>query len=240
MARPFAVFDIDGTLIRWQLYHAVADAMVKEGYIDASEYQKIKDARMRWKTRAGKTTFKDYEKKLIPIHNQALSMLTMEQFDKVANDVFREYKDQVYTYTRDLIKQLKAKGYTLLAISGSQSEIVGKIAAYYGFEAFVGTEYLRSGDRYSGKSIFHAADKRLVLERLISEHKLSLAGSIAVGDSTSDIPMLEIVNRPIAFNPEGELLARAKAKGWEIVLERKNVIYQLKKQNGRYILVQAN
>ena len=27
MPRPFAVFDIDGTIIRWQLYHALADEL---------------------------------------------------------------------------------------------------------------------------------------------------------------------------------------------------------------------
>ena len=33
-SRPFAVFDIDGTLIRWQLYHAVADDMAKQNIIN--------------------------------------------------------------------------------------------------------------------------------------------------------------------------------------------------------------
>ncbi len=30
MSQPFAVFDIDGTIIRWQLYHALADELAKE------------------------------------------------------------------------------------------------------------------------------------------------------------------------------------------------------------------
>ena len=34
----FAVFDIDGTLIRWQLYHAIADELAKSGHIDAETY----------------------------------------------------------------------------------------------------------------------------------------------------------------------------------------------------------
>ena len=49
--RSFAVFDIDGTLIRWQLYHAVADALVKLGHVEPGAYEEIKVARMNWKTR---------------------------------------------------------------------------------------------------------------------------------------------------------------------------------------------
>ena len=32
--RPFAVFDIDGTLIRWQLYHSIADTLARLGHIE--------------------------------------------------------------------------------------------------------------------------------------------------------------------------------------------------------------
>jgi phosphoserine phosphatase len=39
--------------------------------------------------------------------------------------------------------------------------------------------------------------------------------------------MLELVERPIAFNPNKKLCAHAKKKGWEIVVERKDVIYKL-------------
>jgi FMN phosphatase YigB (HAD superfamily) len=49
--RKFAVFDIDGTLIRWQLYHAVFDQMAKQGHIPADDYQRARDLRMKWKIR---------------------------------------------------------------------------------------------------------------------------------------------------------------------------------------------
>jgi phosphoserine phosphatase len=39
--------------------------------------------------------------------------------------------------------------------------------------------------------------------------------------------MLELVQRPIAFNPERELAKIAMKRGWPIVVERKNVVYKL-------------
>jgi phosphoserine phosphatase len=49
----------------------------------------------------------------------------------------------------------------------------------------------------------------------------------ARGDTESDIPMLELVEIPIAFNPNKKLFEHAKARGWRTVVERKDVIYEL-------------
>ena len=49
--------------------------------------------------------------------------------------------------------------------------------------------------------------------------------------------MLEAVKHPIAFNPDQKLYDIAVKQGWQIVIERKNVIYTLeKKQDGLYVL----
>jgi len=237
---PFAVFDIDGTLVRWQLYHAVADALAKQGIIDSKTYVAIRDARMKWKQRTHEESFKDYEKHLVATYEKLLTKLTTQQFEAAAQTVFEEYKDQVYTYTRDLIKTLKGKGYTLLVISGSQTEIVQKIASYYGFDDCVGSDYHQANGRFTGQKTLTISAKDKVLQSLIAKHHLSLKGSIAVGDSTSDIVMLEVVEQPIAFNPEKKLFEHAKQKGWQIVIERKNMVYKLEPHDGTYLLAQAN
>src|SRR5471030_2695928 len=96
--KKFAVFDIDGTLIRWQLYHAMADALAAKGLIDKKDYQTMRDARMGWKKRSG-MSFKDYEKLVIDVYEKILMSLSFEQLDAAVDAVFNEYKDQVYIYT---------------------------------------------------------------------------------------------------------------------------------------------
>ncbi|HJR25060.1 MAG TPA: HAD-IB family hydrolase, partial [Acidimicrobiales bacterium] len=46
------------------------------------------------------------------------------------------------------------------------------------------------------------------------EHDLDLAQSVAYADSTSDLPMLEVVGFPVAVNPETRLAALARKRGW--------------------------
>jgi len=237
--RPFAVFDIDGTLIRWQLYHAIADTLAAKGNIDPEVYKTMKQARMAWKRRSG-GSFSDYERQVIEVYEAVLTTLDFEQFESAIQAVFEEYKDQVYTYTRDLIKQLKRAEYLLFAVSGSQTEIVAKIADYYGFDDYVGTVYARSKNRFTGAKTIGSLNKDTTLEALAQKHGVSFKGSIGVGDSRSDISMLELVEQPIALNPEKDLFEHAKSSGWKVVVERKNVVYELESIDGKYQLVKTN
>ncbi len=236
----FAVFDIDGTLIRWQLYHGIVDKLAKEGVLGPDAHDKLHKARMIWKRREHDESFKAYERALITIYEQAINNVSTDEFDRFVSAVVDEYKDQTYVYTRELVKKLKAEGYYLLAISGSHHELVEQVATYYGFDDWQGTRYERKGRSFSGQKFIASQDKKTGLEKMVSKHKLSFRGSIAIGDSLSDAPMLEMVEQAIAFNPDRALFEKAVAHNWKIVVERKNMVYILEQKDGRYVLAQTS
>jgi len=236
MSKPFAVFDIDGTIIRWQMFHAVIDKLAKQGTISPKTYQKIQEARRQWRVRTHEESFMEYELTLVGYFKDTLKGLSVAAHNQAAQEVFEEYKDQVYRYTRGLIKELKAKGYVLLAISGSPAEAVTPFAKYYGFDDFVASQYGNNGIVYTGEVVSPVGKKDQALKQLIQKHGLEVQGSIGVGDSEGDIAMLELVAHPIAFNPSKKLLAHTKQKGWKLVIERKNVVYELSNQDGVYVL----
>ena len=237
MARPFAVFDIDGTIIRWQLYHAIADELVKQGHLDAKQYQKVREARLTWKQREHETSYQDYEHALIRFFEVAVRDVSVETVKQACGIVLDRYKDQVYTYTRDLIAELKAKDYLLFAISASQDMIVQLLAMYYGFDDSGGSVYEIKDDKFTGKSeVLKSERKPEFLKQLVAKHGASWQGSIAVGDSEGDIPMLSVVERPIAFNPTRDLFEHARGQGWRVVVERKSMIYELEPHDGGYFL----
>lgn len=237
MQRPFAVFDIDGTVIRWQLYHAIADALAKTGHIDAELFERARQARMEWKKRSGNDAFKTYEKTLINVYETAFATLTVDDFMEAVRAVFNEYKDQTYTYTRDLMRSLQKQDYLLFAISASQTEVVEMLAKYYEFDAWAGSAYTIKDGRFTGEKIPLKRDLKVkTLRKFVKRFGATYDGSIAVGDSDSDIPMLDFVEQPIAFNPDKILFQHAKQQRWKIVLERKNMIYELEPKDGSYIL----
>lgn len=235
--RPFAVFDIDGTLLRWQLYHAVTDQLIKLGKFDGQDYEVVRQARRTWKDRTHQNSYQDYEQTLVRYFERAIRNLTQDELIVASKLVIEEYKDQVYTYTRDLIYDLKKQGYVLFAISASQDEIVSLLAKYYGFNASAGTIYETNNGKYTGQSrVLRKVQKVKTLEKFIQDYDCTKDGSIAVGDSDGDIPMLEFAEKPIAFNPSHELFEYAQSKNWKVVVERKNVVYNLEPSQKGYNL----
>lgn len=236
--RKFAVFDIDGTVIRWQLYHAIVDNLAKAGLVQPSAIASVKAARMTWKKRTSDDSFKDYEREIVRQHDASVLNISHSDYLRVVQKVFDEYKDQTYTYTRDLIRELKAKNYLLFAISASQIEIVELLASYYGFDDFAASVYEVKNGKFTGrKDVLFGDRKPLALARLVKKHNASYENSIAVGDSDSDIPMLKAVAGPIAFNPNKLLFQTASTKNWPVVIERKNMIYKLQPTASGYKLV---
>lgn len=234
--RPFAVFDIDGTLIRWQLFHAIVHSLGKHGHMPADAHERIKKARMDWKLRTTNEGFGKYEAVLVKEYLAALKQINPEQYALIVQEVFDEYKDQTYTYTRDLVQDLKKKGYFLLAISGSHHEVIQKLAQHHGFDVAVGATFEQIDGRFSGSIDTPIFDKVKVLKRLIAGHNLTTKGSLAVGDSPSDVAMLELVDNPIVFNPDKKLFGVATERQWRIVVERKNMVYELEPYHGTYTL----
>lgn len=237
--KKFAAFDLDGTLIRWQLYHTLVDRLAKEGALGEDVHQKLHQTRMRWKRREKNYSFSDYEKVLIQSYEAALTKIPLPTFDKLVQTVISEYQDQVYIYTRDLIRKLKQSNYFLIAISGSQHELVEHVAKHYGFDEYAGSTYERKNDKFSGQKMVASHNKKEILAGFIEQHNLTITDSYAVGDSKSDQVMLEMVDHPIAFNPDKALFEVAQRNQWKIVIERKNMTYELEYKDGHYILAET-
>jgi HAD superfamily hydrolase (TIGR01490 family) len=237
----FAVFDIDGTIIRWQLYHAISDTLIREKQFDKEDFIRVKQARMDWKNRSQKSSYKTYEEALIQAYDKAITKVSYDGFLNAAEKAFDEYKEQTYTYTRELLANLKSKDYKIFAISASQQEVVKKFAQYYKFDDFAGSQYFHTDGAFTGeKHILKSHEKPKALAKMIEKHGVSTKNSIGVGDSESDIPMLKTVDHPIVFNPTSTLLSHAKTNNWDIVIERKDVVYKMSWKGESYEISTAN
>jgi len=238
--QKFAAFDIDGTLVRWQFFHAIVHELGRRGFIDAETHQVIRDARMHWKQREHTESFRAYESVLVHSYLTALEKINEDDHAAVIDGVFEEYKDQLFTYTRDKLREFKKEGRLIFAVSGSHELVLQKLAVHLGIDAFIGAAFEFKDGKYTGISRTPVHDKAAALRSLVDKHGATYKGSIAIGDSESDIAMLEMVDNPIAFNPSKGLLAEATKQGWRVVIERKNVVYELESDDGKYILAKTN
>lgn len=237
-ANKIAVFDIDGTFFRWQLYHELIFALKDNGAFSNEISKKLDTAIFNW--RALNATWDDYEMTVVSVAENELKNVSQKELIEIAQETVAKQGHKVYSYPLRLSKKLKKDGYFLLAISGSQQEIVEIFANKYGFDDCIGmiqkinqkgnytNEYERPIFGYKGN---------LLKEYVNNKPELSLKDSVAIGDSGGDVDVLELVDNPIAFNPNDSLLQKALDKKWPIVIERKNIAYTLNKDGDHYKLV---
>jgi HAD superfamily phosphoserine phosphatase-like hydrolase len=236
--KKFAVFDIDGTLFRWQLFHELVEELTLEENFPEDDFLKFDDAWKKW--RGGEISFSDYERVVVTVFYTYLPNIPIDTYLKACWRVVDRSGHKSYLFTKKLLKRLQTEGVVTIAISGSQQEIVDMFADRYGFDHVFGTLYERKNGAFTGKEARATyGRKHLILKDLIKQHGLTAKGSVGIGDSDSDIQMLEMVEQPIAFNPSEKLFNYAKLAGWQVVLERKNIVYTLDNDDGSYILAEA-
>ncbi len=236
MNGSFAVFDIDGTIFRSSLYLEVVTELTERGIFPPDTAEEFQPAFAAWQERTHLTSYDEYRIAVVNAYEKRIIGLKASDFDAAADSVVSRMKNHTYVYPRRLIKSLKKKGYFMIAISGSQLEMVEKFAKYWGFDAWVGQQHKRrDGVLTAGGTKTHK-EKQLLLKKVVDSNGLNYEKSYAVGDSIGDRELLEAVQNPIAFNPDRQLFEHAEANDWKIVVERKNMIYQFNKINGRYVL----
>lgn len=234
----FAVFDIDGTFFRSSLYFEVVKKLVSEGHLSDELGKSIDESYRNWRQKHDDESFWAYADVIMTAHEGNLPQLQIEHFEEAVKSVLGEQREHVYTFTKSLAKSLKNKGYLLFAISGSQHEIVEQFCKYHGFDNSLGSIHERDtdGKQFTGSSTVTHKDKTELLNSLVIKHNATFEGSIGVGDTHGDITILDMVESPIAFNPNSKLYTHATSNGWKLVFERKDVIIELEKSNQGYLL----
>lgn len=238
--KPLAVFDIDGTVFRSSLIIEMTNALIEKGLFPISARSEFEESFRKWMSRIHPRAYEDYVESLVGTYLKHIKGLSARQVEIVSETVTDQQYAHTYVYTRDLIKKL-AKTHYLVAISGSPFELVGKFTKRYGFNETIAAEYEVVDNIYTGKVLKTThTNKHGIVQEIFDEERAAQKGSIAAGDSKGDISMLEMVENPIAFNPDQELLKKAVNNKWQIIVERKNVFYTLEHNNDRYELAETN
>lgn len=227
-ARKMAIFDVDGTIFRSSLLIQLVETLIENGSFPKEARKEYEKQHARWLDREG-----DYEEFIMAVvdtFRKHLQGLHYGELAEAAEQIVDVQWKRTYRYTRDLIKELKAKGYYLLAVSHSPKTVLDKFCPRLGFNKAYGLVYeIGPQDLFTGTVVDEHVifNKANVVKRTMEKENLTLVNSIGVGDTESDIPFLEMVAKPICFNPNQKLFKAAKRLKWDVVVERKNMIYKL-------------
>ncbi|MEM9336507.1 MAG: HAD-IB family hydrolase [Patescibacteria group bacterium] len=228
MSKRAAFFDVDGTIFRSSLLIELVETLVEQEVFPPEARQSYQKEFVAWVNREG--SYEAYIAAVVQSYMEHIKGVFYGDLADVGRAVVAEQSKHVYRYTRDLISSLKASDYYVVAISQSPKTILDEFCAQYGFDKVYGRIYeIGPQDRFTGDMIdIHLIENKAnIVSRVIEKEDVTQEGSIAVGDTEGDITLLEAVERPICFNPNQKLFDHAKLRDWEIVVERKDVIYEL-------------
>jgi HAD superfamily hydrolase (TIGR01490 family) len=222
-----AVFDVDGTLFRRGLLPALTRRLVNEGVFSERVREELSQDYYAWVERRG--SYDTYDRLVVDLFLRELRGVTVADLQRYARVEVEAHGRRLHMYTRDVALRLKQAGYQLVAISGSPQEILDLFLKPLGFDRSWGTVLAQDPQGYYTGEVLHYPfeNKRQVLKEFLKEANIDLEGSVGMGDTLSDVGFLEMVWTPLAFNPNRDLLEVARQRGWPIVVERKDVIYNL-------------
>jgi HAD superfamily hydrolase (TIGR01490 family) len=119
-----------------------------------------------------------------------------------------------------LIDDHRKQGHELLIITATNHFITRPIATALGVAELLACEAQIVDGLYTGEPTgipsYHAG-KVTRLYAWLDGRDTTLAGAYFYSDSHNDLPLLELVDNPVAVDPDDTLLVRARESGWPVI-----------------------
>jgi HAD superfamily hydrolase (TIGR01490 family) len=219
-----AVLDIDGTLYPGALGIPLLQALTADGISDKSKSEDI--FKVINKYRLNEIDFQTMATGAYTLYAEAIAGISQTVMQRIARQVWQQEQSKLFPFVPKLIDILKSQGYSIVLISGSPNEIVCCLAEEFGILKYQGSTFATDQGKYSGKVILLSGTigkKYSILLEMVKDWRVNLEESFAMGDSITDTVLLQIVGKPLVFEPHPSLMLVAQEKGW-LVTNRNDVL----------------
>ena len=211
-----AIFDLDNTLIGGDSDYLWGEFLCEIGAVDAANHRQ-KNEHYFQQYNLGKLDILEYSEFAI----EPLSKFSMDELALMHKKfIFQKIKPIYLPKAQQLVDKHKKRGDTLLAITATSRFVTQEIAHLYGINNILAIEAEIVDGRYTGKIIgipTYASGKVDNLMIWLDKNSKNLDGSSFYSDSHNDIPLLDIVDYPVAVNPNESLKSYAEGKNWPII-----------------------
>lgn len=211
-----AIFDLDETLIHGDCASLWAVEMTKLGWADGEAFIAREQELMRLYA-AGELSMEDYMAfTLAPLVGR-----TPEEVAHVVEPFVEDVIEPIfYSDASRTLAAHREAGDRLLVISASAHFLVSAIAERFGIDEVLAIDLELQHGFYSGRTqgvLTYREGKVTRLQAWLAAQNENLAGASFYSDSRNDLPLLQLVDRPFAVNPDPTLRAHAEQAGWPIL-----------------------
>ena len=218
-----ALVDLDNTLLAGDSDYEWGQFLVDRGVLERDTYEA-----------QNRAYFEQYAAGTLDIHEYlGFALRPLAQHEP--QDLARWHADfmasrivpMVIPAARALVQRHLERGDLCAVITATNSFVTAPIAREFGVAHLIATEPESRAGRFTGRvagtPCFREGKVRRLDEWLAGQARRleDFAESAFYSDSHNDLPLLERVTRPVAVDPDEQLLKRARERNWEVISLRR-------------------
>jgi HAD superfamily hydrolase (TIGR01490 family) len=213
------LFDLDNTLLACDSDYEWGQYLVDQGVLERAEYEAQNAA-----------YYEQYKAGTLDIHEflgfalRPLAAHTPEDLARWhAGFMQARIRPAMSPQARALVRRHLDAGDLCAVVTATNSFVTGPIAREFGVPHLLATEPERVGARFTGRvagtPCFREGKITRVREWLAAQGRRldEFGASSFYSDSHNDLPLLELVSRPVAVDPDPTLAAEAARRGWPVI-----------------------
>jgi HAD superfamily hydrolase (TIGR01490 family) len=211
-----ALFDLDNTLLAGDSDHAWGEFLVEKAIVDAEEYRRANDR-----------FYQEYlngELDIMRYLNFALQPLARHDMNELlrwrARFMEARIRPMLQHKATGLLDYHRDQQHTLMIITATNRFVTEPVAELLGVEHLIATEPELVNGRFTGGVAGVPSFQHGKVERLndwLESNGETLTGAWFYSDSHNDLPLLEKVDHPVAVDPDPNLEAIARERGWPVM-----------------------
>jgi len=213
-----AFFDLDRTLIAGSSEFVFGRAAYDAGLIRPRDFATDAFAALKFRLiGSSDTSSRNVRERIL----EAAGGSTQSDLLALNEVVLPELLGLIRPEARALIEQHRNAGRETWIVSASPIEIVEPLAIALEMTGGIGTRGEVEDGVYTGRlagPFCYGPGKAEAIVAIAAERNINLADSWSYSDSMSDVPMMELVGNAVAVNPDAQLSALARSRGWPIVV----------------------
>ena len=213
-----AFYDMDGTLVRTNLVHSFLFTTWNDpSVVQAVGKTALGLAKIPAFWAVDKVDRVQFNEMLFQGYKGAFRDRLLEYADEHFEKVL---KPNIFPGAYELVETGHKKGLKQVIVSGNLDMMVQPLADHLGIEHIITNRLEFRDEVATGRLVpplVVGANKVRLMQEYAQEHALDMTKSYAFSDSFSDYPMLSVVGRPAAVNPDRKLKRTARSFNWPVL-----------------------
>jgi HAD superfamily hydrolase (TIGR01490 family) len=213
-----AFFDVDNTMMMGASLFWFARGLAARKYFTSRDL-----ARFVWQQAKFRIAGNESPEDMHSIRESALGFVAGRQVSEIiqaGEEIYDELmSDRIWGGTRQLAQQHLDAGQRVWLVTATPVELARIIAQRLGLTGALGTVAEVKDGQYTGRlvgELMHGEAKAEAVRALAEREGLDLSRCTAYSDSANDLPMLTLCGTAVAVNPDTELRAAARSRGWTV------------------------